>query len=331
MAPRKRRTTSADRSRNKGKGQSKVTGKTPTSRTNRQKASNAKVTRSGQGSGRGRVTNASQRTSTGRARVTGGSRPALPPGKKGGSIVKSTSTRRTAAQTKAGRAAAGTKGSTVRTGQKPSAIVKQSRAQKIKGSIRTGSYAQDLKKLRSLLKKGGAVALRQARALARAIGPRALKAAPGLVVGGSIVGSAGRPNQRTMSKLGLLKAAEYNNPLDPKRSKPKPKPKPRQMANLPKDYKKTEAAAFKAAEKPRSGGGGASRVSKSNNSGGAGVPRVAKKSAPKPKKLTDKQRMVGKSSAERLAVWAKANRKMIEKSGTKKQREILANALKKKK
>lgn len=323
MAPRKRRTTSADRSRNKGKGAKKVTGKTPQSRANRQKASNARVTQSGQGGGRGRVTNAAQRTSTGRARVTGGSRAALPPGKKGGSIVKSNA-RRTAAQNKAGRAAAGTKGTTVRTGQKPSAIVKQTRAQKIKGSIRTGSYAKDIAKLKSLLKKGGSVALRQARALIKALGPRAAKAAPGLLVGGAIVGSAGRPNQRTMSKLGLLKAAEYQTPFN----QGKPKPKKRPVANLPKDYKKTEAAAFKAAEKPKSGGGS---VTSRRTGGGAGTPPVAKKTAPKPKKLTDKQRMVGKSSAERLAVWARANRKMIEKSGTKKQREILANALKKKK
>ena len=321
MAPRKRRTTSATRGKNKGKGASKVTGKTPQSRANRQKASNARVTKGGQGGGRGRVTNAAQRTTTGRARVTGGSRAALPPGKKGGAIVKSNA-RRTAAQNKAGRAAAGTKGTTVRTGQKPGAIVKQTRAQKIKGSLRTGSYAKDIAKLKSLLKKGGRVALSQARALARAIGPRALKAAPGLLVGGALVGSAGRPNQRTMSKLGLLKAAEYKTPFN----QGKPKPKKRPVANLPKDYKKTEAAAFKAAEKPKSGNGGGSR-------GGAGTPPVAKRTAPKPKpkKLTDKQRMVGKSSAERLAVWAKANRKMIEKSGTKKQREILANALKKKK
>ena len=104
MAPRKRRTTSATRGKNKGKGASKVTGKTPQSRANRQKASNARVTKGGQGGGCGRVTNAAQRTSTGRARVTGG-RPALPPGKKGGSIVKSNA-RRTAAQNKAGRAAA---------------------------------------------------------------------------------------------------------------------------------------------------------------------------------------------------------------------------------
>ena len=272
MAPRKdRRTTAANRSRNKGKAQGKVTGKTPTSRANRQKASNARVTKSGQGvvkgNGQSRMTTSSQRTKTNRARVTGTTR------------------------------------------------------QRVTSAVRKSEYAKDIAKLRSLLRKGGAVALRQARSLARAIGPRALKAAPGLVVGGAIVGSAGRPNQRSMSKLGLLKAAEYNNPLDPQRRKPKPKP--RQMANLPKDYKKTEAAAFKAAEKPRSGGGGGGGGSTRRSSGGGGSTTTRRAAAPKPKK----DRMVGKSSAERLAVWAKANRTMIEKSGTKTQKAILAKAL----
>jgi hypothetical protein len=315
MAPRKRRTTSADRSRNKGKGAKKVTGKTPQSRANRQKASNARVTQSGQGGGRGRVT------------------------KKGGAIVKSNA-RRTAAQTKAGRAAAGTKGKTVRTGQKPGAIVKQTRAQKVKGSLRTGSYAKDIAKLKSLLKKGGRVALSQARALARAIGPRALKAAPGLLVGGAIVGSAGRPNQRVMSKLGLLKAAEYKTPFNQKRTSDKPgvnkgpnRVRPTTPYYGPGGSPSGSGEGQARQRKPANVSGVTSRTNKGGSRGGAGTPPVAKRTAPKPKpkKLTDKQRMVGKSSAERLAVWAKANRKMIEKSGTKKQREILANALKKKK
>lgn len=118
MAPRKKRTTSADRSRNKGKGAKKVTGKTPQSRANRQRTSTARVTQSGQGGGRGRVTNASQRTSTGSARVTGKPQLALPPGKKGGSLVKpkSQTSRQAAARVKAAKAAKGTKGGT-RVGQ----------------------------------------------------------------------------------------------------------------------------------------------------------------------------------------------------------------------
>ena len=51
----------------------------------------------------------------------------------------------------------------------------------------------------------------------------------------------------------------------------------------------------------------------------------AKSKSPSSKipKPPTKSRMEKSSSSERMAVWAKANRKMIEKSGTKKQREIL--------
>ena len=51
--------------------------------------------------------------------------------------------------------------------------------------------------------------------------------------------------------------------------------------------------------------------------------------APTPKAPSPKgNRMASSSSADRMAAWAKANRKMIEKSGTKKQKELLAKALK---
>lgn len=52
------------------------------------------------------------------------------------------------------------------------------------------------------------------------------------------------------------------------------------------------------------------------------------KSKPIPK---TKPRMESASGTDRMATWAKANRKMIEKSGTKAQKKILADALKKKK
>ena len=80
-------TSSSTRSR-------RAASKRPTSsksRATRSKASNAKVTRSGQGGSRGsstRVTRGSSpaRAGTNSARVTGRSRPALPPGKKGGEL-----------------------------------------------------------------------------------------------------------------------------------------------------------------------------------------------------------------------------------------------------
>ena len=52
--------------------------------------------------------------------------------------------------------------------------------------------------------------------------------------------------------------------------------------------------------------------------------KVPATKAPSPKG----NRMASSSSADRMAAWAKANRKMIEKNGTKKQKEILAKALK---
>lgn len=289
MAPRKKRTTSADRSKNKGKGQKKVTGKTPQSRANRQRTSTARVTRSGQGSGRGgggRVTNAAQRTTTGRARVTGGSRAALPPGKKGGAIVKST---------------------------KPKPKPKPSRPS-VKGpSAKTMNRAVQR-------------ALNQVQLQKRGLAKRSLLAA---LAAGLTVGQWMRKNLKqynSTSGRGAGRAAF--NPPKKTGDKPKPKTDPKAVAALTKPgglfYRGPKPGSSKTGSKP-SGGGESSSGSSRRAAAPAGAPK------PKPKKLTDKQRMVGASSAERLAVWAKANRKMIEKSGTKKQREILANALKKKK
>ena len=97
--------------------------KRPTSsktRATRSKASNARVTRSGQGGSRGsstRVTrgSAASRTRTSSARVTGAnsSRPALPPGKKGGQLAIRRRSRRTNTNraTSSGRTQMGTRGS----------------------------------------------------------------------------------------------------------------------------------------------------------------------------------------------------------------------------
>jgi len=318
--PRKKRTTAADRSRNKGKGQSKVTGKTPTSRANRQKTSTAKVTRSGQGSGRGgggRVTNASQRTSTGSARVTGTSRPALPPGKKGGPLAKTTTqtSRQAAARAKAARAARGSQGGT-RVGQPAGSANRMYGANVVNKAVKRATRATRLAKGANVLKGAGRWGIRALLA------DQALK----------LLGRAADQKEWNRLSKELKTRQDKNKPSLPKGSgsrsgqggrKPAAKPAKRPMANLPKDYKKTEAAAFKAAEKPRSGGGGSTRSS-SGGGGSTTTRRAAAPAAPKPKK----DRMVGKSSAERMAAWAKANRKMIEKSGTKAQKAILAKALK---
>ena len=44
-------------------------------------------------------------------------------------------------------------------------------------------------------------------------------------------------------------------------------------------------------------------------------------------KAPKRDRMEGKSSSKRLKAWALANRKMIDKSGTKKQKQMLRKAL----
>lgn len=91
-----------------------VTGAKPSGRANRQSVSTARVTQSGGGrGGSARVTNSSQRTS-GSARVTGSARPALPPGRRGGAIVrqetKPENPRRTSARARQNTASKGTTG-----------------------------------------------------------------------------------------------------------------------------------------------------------------------------------------------------------------------------
>lgn len=82
MAP---KVTSA-RDRSKGKAKTPVT--STKGRGNRQSVSQANVTQGGtRGSGTARVTNAAQRSNTGSARVTGSTRPQLPPGRQGGALA----------------------------------------------------------------------------------------------------------------------------------------------------------------------------------------------------------------------------------------------------
>jgi hypothetical protein len=84
MAP---KVTSSSNRNKRGSKKPVTKGQNP-QRANRQTASNATVSQSGGSRGSGaRVTNASQRTTSGSARVTGGARPALPPGRSGGALA----------------------------------------------------------------------------------------------------------------------------------------------------------------------------------------------------------------------------------------------------
>jgi hypothetical protein len=99
MAPKV--TSSSNRS--KGKASKPVTKGQNPQRANRQSVSNAQVTQNGGGRrGSAPVTNSSQRTNTGSARVTGGSRASLPPGNKGGAVTKPSSNKPTAPRSNGG-------------------------------------------------------------------------------------------------------------------------------------------------------------------------------------------------------------------------------------
>ena len=112
MAP---KVTSSSNRNKRGSKKPVTKGQNP-QRANRQTASNATVSQSGGGRGSGaRVTNASQRTTSGSARVTGGARPALPPGRRGGALVrqgnaKPENPRRTNARNRQATAGRGTTG-----------------------------------------------------------------------------------------------------------------------------------------------------------------------------------------------------------------------------
>ena len=75
-------------------------------RGNRSSVSTARVSTGSNGkpkAGGARVTNSSQRTNTGSSRPTGGSRPALPPGNRGGAVTKPSSNKPTAPRSSGGR------------------------------------------------------------------------------------------------------------------------------------------------------------------------------------------------------------------------------------
>lgn len=292
MAPRKKRTTSATRSK-------------------RQRTSTARVTRSGQGGGRGRVTNAAQRTTTGRARVTGKPQLALPPGKKGGSLVKpkSQTSRQAAARVKAAKAAKGTKGGT-RVGQPAGSANRMYGANVVNKAVKRAQQATRLAKGKRVLKGAGRFGIRAYLA------DQAIK----------FLGRAA--DQKEWNRLSKeLKARRNKN--KPGIGKGPNRVRPTTPYYGPGGSPSGSGAGQARQRKPAGTSGVTSPKSGSSTKARpAAVAAPRKAVAPKAKKLTDKQRMVGASSSDRMAAWAKANRKMIEKSGTKAQKAILAKALK---
>ena len=314
-------------------------------RASRSKAStnSSRITRSGgQGGSRARITRASERVKTGRARVTGGARPALPPGRKGGPMVKAGSSEMMSPRRKAAldrlRGGGSSSSGATRVGKPgaggPKPQPRLTGKPTVGSRIRSSGYASDLRKLKSLAKQGGAIGKRAAAALlklgikyspaagtfAKVAGATAAKAAPGVLLAGVLAASAGRPGSAKVSRLGISK--DGNAPV---RRTPLNK------------VGRSQATSRKVGPKAVEGGYTISKKGREQ----AAAQRKAKTTAPTkttaPSRPTNtvppapkRDRMEKATHDERMAKWAMSNRKMIEKSGTKKQREILAKALKKK-
>lgn len=143
----------------------------------------------------------------------------LPPGKKGGALVKSGSSkpmspRLKAALDKKAQAAKGTTGGSRAAGGR--GLAKQTpRLPAGKSRFAKSAYGQDIQALKDLVKQGGKKGMAAARQLvklgvqyapaAKLLGLTAAKAAPGVALAAGVASSAGRKGQAKMSRLGISK------------------------------------------------------------------------------------------------------------------------------
>ena len=160
-----------------------------------------------------------------------GAKKQLPPGKKGGALVKSgpskpMSPRLKAALDKKARAAKGTTGGSRAAGGR--GLPKQTpRLPAGKSRLAKSAYAEDVRALKNLVKKGGQKAVTAAKKLAKLgvkYGPAArvlatagAKAAPGAALAAAVARSAGRKGAAKMSRLGVSK--DGNAPVKDKTSR----------------------------------------------------------------------------------------------------------------
>jgi hypothetical protein len=153
-------TPTSSSNRSKRKSPKPITQGQNPQRANRQKVSNAQVTNDGGRGNRGaRVTNASQRTNTGSARVTGATPKALPPGKPGGQLATkpaSPNQRRLEAQAKLDKAAKGSSGPN-RVGQPPGAANRRYGANVVDAAVKRAQSSTRLGRNISI-GRGGAAA-----------------------------------------------------------------------------------------------------------------------------------------------------------------------------
>ena len=323
------------RDRSKRRASRRPTSSKTRAQRSRASSNSSRVTQSGQGGRGARVTSAARRASTGNARVTTSTRPALPPGKKGGPLAKTESARRQAARARLRGAGKGTTGGT-RMG-KPGAGGPKTQPRltgtKTAGQrIRSSGYADDIKSLKRAVKAGGQAAKKAAakllklgiryvpatKSFVKVAATRGGKAAPGMIIGGKIAASAGTRGAAQMSKLGITgrktaktgDAPVYRTPLN--------------------KVGRSQATSRKVGPKAVKGGytisKEARKKAKAKTDSTPAQSKLTKKDpTPAAPKVTarPKQKQTGDRNKD-MATWAKANRKMIEKVGTKAQRAILA-------
>ena len=145
-----------------------------------------------------------------------GAKKQLPPGKKGGALVKSgpskpMSPRLKAALDKKAKAAKGTTGGSRAAGGR--GLAKQTpRLPAGKSRFQRSAYGQDIQALKNLVKQGGKKGIAAAKQLvklgvkyapaAKLLGLTAAKAAPGVALAAGVARSAGRKGAAKMSRLG---------------------------------------------------------------------------------------------------------------------------------
>jgi hypothetical protein len=222
MAP---KVTSSSNRNKRGSKKPVTKGQNP-QRANRQATSKATVSQSGGGRGRGaRVTNASQRTTSGSARVTGGARPALPPGRSGGALATrppTQSTRQANARAQLRDASRGSTGPN-RVGQPAGSANRMYGANVVNNSVNRAVAAT---RLAGLNKAVGKVAL-----------PAAIATQAMDVVGG-FQKLANHPFLKGKGGKPAPSAGRRTNPKAAKPAKPKPQRQgpavPARLANSPK-------------------------------------------------------------------------------------------------
>jgi hypothetical protein len=222
MAP---KVTSSSNRNKRGSKKPVTKGQNP-QRANRQATSKATVSQSGGGRGRGaRVTNASQRTTSGSARVTGGARPALPPGRSGGALATrppTQSTRQANARAQLRDASRGSTGPN-RVGQPAGSANRMYGANVVNNSVNR------------------AVAATRLAGLGKAVGKVALPAAIATQAMDVVGGFQKLANHPFLKGKGGKPAPSAGRRTNPKAAKPaKPKPQrqgpavPARLANSPK-------------------------------------------------------------------------------------------------